>query len=94
MVASLKTEGLRMAGRNNGFTSEDGVKATNRLLGVLIALLLRQGPDGPMSLKQQIETLSDLGLRPSEIASILGRSSIYVNKELTGIRRPGRRDDQ
>jgi hypothetical protein len=53
----------------------------------MIALLLRQGQGGPPSLKQQIETLSDLGLRPSEIALILGRSSTHVNKELTGIRK-------
>ena len=63
------------------------VGSTSRLLGVIIALLLRQGQEGPPSLKQQIETLSDLGLRPSEIASILGRSSTHVNKELSGIRK-------
>jgi hypothetical protein len=66
---------------------DDSQTSTNKLLGVMIALLLRQGQDGPPSLKQQIETLSDLGLRPSEIASILGRSSTHVNKELTGIRK-------
>jgi hypothetical protein len=71
---------------------DEGVTSTNKLLGVMIALLLRQGPDGPPSVKQQIETLSDLGLRPSEIASILGRSSTHVNKELTGIRK-GRRKE-
>lgn len=77
-----------MASRTNGFTSDEGVKSTtNKLLGVLIALLLRQGPDGPPSLKQQIEVLSDLGLRPTEIASILGRSSTHINKELAGIRK-------
>jgi hypothetical protein len=53
----------------------------------MIALLLRQGQDGAPSLKQQIETLNDLGLRPSEIASILGRSSTHVNKELSGMRK-------
>ena len=67
--------------------SDDGPASTNKLLGVMIALLLRQGQAGPPSLKQQIETLDDLGLRPSEIASILGRSSTHVNKELTGIRK-------
>jgi hypothetical protein len=61
--------------------------STNKLLGVMIALLLRQGHEGPPSLRQQVETLDDLGLRPFEIASILGRSSTYVNKELTGIRK-------
>ena len=71
---------------------DDGAASTNKLLGVMIALLVRQGPDGAPSLKQQIETLNDLGLRPSEIASILGRSSTHVNKELTGIRK-GRRKD-
>ena len=71
-------------------STEEGPASTNKLLGVMIALLIRQGPDGAPSLKQQIETLNDLGLRPSEIASILGRSSTHVNKELTGIRK-GRR---
>jgi hypothetical protein len=66
---------------------EDDVGSTNRLLGVIIALLLRQGRDGTPALKHQIETLSDLGLRPSVIASILGRSSTHVNKELTAIRK-------
>lgn len=66
---------------------DEGPASTNKLLGVMIALLLRQNQDGPPSLKQQIETLNDLGLRPSEIASILGRSSTHVNKELTGIRK-------
>lgn len=67
--------------------ADEGTTSTNKLLGVIVALLIRQGPDGPPSLKQQIETLNDLGLRPSEIASILGRSNTHVNKELTGIRK-------
>ena len=66
---------------------DHGLDSTNRLLGVIIGLLVRQGNEGTPSLRQQIETLSDLGLRPSEIASILGRSSTHVNKELTGIRK-------
>lgn len=76
-----------MARKTNVSTSDDGPASTNKLLGVMIALLLRQSQDGPPSLKQQIATLSDLGLRPSEIALILGRSSTHVNKELTGIRK-------
>lgn len=76
-----------MATKSRVSADNDGVGSTNRLLGVIIALLLRQGQEGPPSLKQQIETLNDLGLRPSEIASILGRSSTHVNKELSGIRK-------
>ena len=74
--------------RKSSISAADGDSvSTNRLLGVIIAILLRQGQEGPPSLKGQIETLSDLGLRPSEIASILGRSSTHVNKELSGIRK-------
>ncbi len=80
-----------MAQRTSFLRDEEGSSSTNKLLGVMIALLLRLGHDGPPSLKQQIETLNDLGLRPSEIASILGRSSTHVNKELTGIRKSKRK---
>jgi hypothetical protein len=66
---------------------DEATASTNKLLGVIIALLVRQAEGGPPSLKQQIETLNELGLRPSEIASILGRSGTHVNKELSGIRK-------
>lgn len=76
-----------MQARSNFPLGDEPSTSTNKLLGVIIALFLRLGQDGPPSLKKQIETLSDLGLRPSEIASILGRTSTHVNKELTGIRK-------
>ena len=76
-----------MTTKSSASEVDGGIGSTNRLLRVIIALLLRQGQDGPPPLKQQIETLNDLSLRPSEIASILGRSSTHVNKELTGIRK-------
>lgn len=72
-------------------TGDNGVESTNRLLGVIIALLLRRSEEEAPSLKQQIETLDGLGLRPSEIASILGRTRIHVNKELSGIRKHKRK---
>jgi hypothetical protein len=53
----------------------------------MIALLLRRKEENPASLRQQIATLDDLGLRPSEIAEILGRTGTYINKELSGIRK-------
>jgi hypothetical protein len=64
-------------------------ESTNRLLKVIIALMLRPKDDRPMLLRQQIEVLYGLHLRPTEIAEILGRTATHVNKELSvsGIRR-------
>lgn len=59
----------------------------------MIALLLRRKDDSLAPLKQQIETLHDLGLRPSEIAEILGRTGTHINKELSGIRKSRKRKD-
>lgn len=64
----------------------DPLDSTNRLLKVIIAVLIRSG-ENPMPLKQQIETLSGLGLRPVEIAEILGKTSTHINKELSGLRK-------
>jgi hypothetical protein len=63
------------------------LESTNRLLKVVIALMLRPKDDKPMSLRQQIEVLHGLGIRPSEIAEILARTATHVNKELSGIRK-------
>ncbi len=65
------------------------LESTNRLLKVIIALMLRPRDDRPISLKQQIEVLYGLGIRPTEIAEILGRTATHVNKELSvsGIRK-------
>lgn len=63
------------------------LESTNKLLKVIIALLLREKKEQTLKLKQQIVILNDLGLRPTEIAEILGRSSTYINKELSGIRK-------
>lgn len=64
----------------------DELKSTNKLLKVIVGLLLR-GKEPEYTLRQQIEILDDLGLKPLEIAEILGRNNKYVNKELSGIRR-------
>jgi hypothetical protein len=68
-------------------------RSTDRLLRVVIALLLRQKEDGAPSLKRQIEILSDLGMRPVEIAETLGRTSRHVNKELTALRKNRKREE-
>lgn len=64
-------------------------ESTNRLLRVIIALMLRPRDDNTMSLKQQIEVLYSLGIGPSEISEILGKTPGHINKELSvsGIRK-------
>jgi len=65
----------------------DSTESTNRLLRVMIALLLRRDGEQTLSVKEQIETLHRLNIRPTEIAQILGRTPTHVNKELTGLRK-------
>lgn len=67
----------------------DGLALTNRLLKVVIAILMRGG-ERQMPLKQQVEVLNKLGLKPKEIAEILGKTNTHVSKELTGIRKKAR----
>jgi hypothetical protein len=62
------------------------LESTNQLLRVIVTILLRGG-ENPMPLKQQIEILSDAGMRPKDIAAVLGKTATHINKELTGIRK-------
>jgi hypothetical protein len=68
---------------------ENDRESTNRLLRVIIALMLRGQEDTP--LKEHIRTLSELGMRPAEIAVILGRKGTFINKELSAMRRKGKK---
>ncbi len=63
------------------------LESTNKLLMVLIALLLRRKEENIATLRQQVKTLSDLGLKPLVIAEILGRSSNYINKEIYSLKK-------
>lgn len=65
----------------------------NRRLGVIISLLLRSVPqeNAGLSLREQINILNDLGVRPRDIAEFLGRTPTHINKELVGIRKGKRR---
>ena len=65
----------------------ESLESTNRLLRVMICLMLRRDGDQPMTLKQQVEILNKLGMRPTEIAATLGRTPTHINKELAGIRK-------
>jgi DNA-directed RNA polymerase specialized sigma24 family protein len=64
------------------------MEATNRLLKVIIAILIRERK---RPLRQKIETLDSLGLRPFEIADILGKTGTHINKELSGLRKQMKR---
>lgn len=63
------------------------LQSTNKLLRVIVALLLRRRDEQTPTLRQQIEILNDLGIKPIEIGGILGRTNTYINKELSGIRK-------
>ena len=67
--------------------TKNDLQSTNKLLMVIIALLIRRKDTEILTLRQQIGLLDDLGLKPAEIAEILGRTNSYVNKELSGIRK-------
>jgi hypothetical protein len=71
----------------------DSIESTNKLLRVIIAVLLRGKEEQPSTLREQIGLLSGLGLGPSEIADILGKTSGHVNKELSGIRKSAKKGD-
>ena len=61
----------------------------NRNLAVVISLLLRivSRDNNALALKDQIAILDGLGLRPSSIAGIVGKTPGHVSKELVAIRR-------
>lgn len=66
------------------------LESTNKLLRVIVALLLKRKDTDTLTLRQQIEILNDLGLKPLEIAEIIGRSNTYINKELSELRKSRR----
>jgi hypothetical protein len=67
--------------------NENALQSTSKLLKVIVALLLRGRNEETPKIRQQIEILHDLGLKPIEIAEILGRTNTHVNKEISGIRK-------
>ncbi len=63
------------------------LESTNKLLRVIIALLLRPRIEDVINQRDQIRILSDLEIKPAEIAEILGRTSKFINKELSVIKK-------
>lgn len=65
------------------------LQSINKRLGVIVALLVQSEQIGTKSppLRKQIKALHGLGLEPKEIAHVLSRSRIYVNKEISELRK-------
>lgn len=65
------------------------LRQLNKNTEVVIALLLRliSRENASLSLKEQIQVLDELGVRPISIARMVGRTQKHVGKELVGIRR-------
>ncbi len=65
------------------------LKQLNKRIEVVIALLLRSisRDNKALLLKEQIAILNGLGIRPIEIAEIVGKTAKHVGKELVAIRR-------
>lgn len=64
------------------------LKEISRRLGIVITLLLKlnQNTNEGMSQRALIAELQKLGMRPVEIASIIGRTPSFVNKELATLK--------
>jgi len=58
-------------------------------LEVVISLMLHERAErnGNLSLKDDIKILDSIGLRPIEIAEILGKTNKHVSKELSNLRK-------
>ena len=65
------------------------LQTINRNLEVIIGLPLRNLPDSDANhLRGRILMLSDMGMRPKDIARVLGKSENHVNVELSNARNP------
>ena len=62
----------------------DLLENINRNLEVIVGLLLRSLPDSDSaSLRDRVLMLEGMGMRPKDMARILGKSASHINKELS-----------
>lgn len=60
------------------------LESLNRNLEVIVGLLLRSLPDsGTASLRDRVRMLKAMGMRPKDMAKVLGKSANHINKELS-----------
>lgn len=61
----------------------------NRNLEVVVGLLLRSLPGSEAaSLRDRVRMLDGMGMRPKDIARVLGKSANHINEELSVGRSP------
>lgn len=60
---------------------------TNDLLRIVAGLLLDATGDSQLSTRDKVAKLAKLGVKPNEIAKIIGKTGNHVNKELTALRK-------
>jgi hypothetical protein len=75
---------------HDGRHMENDKESTNQLLRIIIALLLEQS-EAFATLRAKIRFLDQSGMRPTEIAKVLGRTTTHVSKELAGLRKEKKR---
>jgi len=66
----------RLKGKNNADV-KDVVRKLDAILAVLLESMVENGKKA--SVTKRIKLLHTSGLKPSEIASILGKTQVYVN---------------
>lgn len=72
--------------------TETNMEEVTKRLDVIIYLLLEQKRQGGTSRRDIIEQLTDLGLKDSEIARILGKTRSYVSSEVTLIKKTKKKE--
>jgi hypothetical protein len=71
--------------------NDELLKSIDRTLKALLGTVVSIRNDKPLALNERIAQLHDMGFKPKEISEILGRTGIYVNKELSQLRKSGRK---
>ena len=67
----------------------------NRNLEIVVGLLLRGLPESEkFQLRERILLLNNMGIRPTDIATVLGISKNHVNVELSQHRNPKKKKAQ
>lgn len=65
------------------------LESIKKRLEIIISLLLQERSENSdkLPLRSQIDLLNGFGLKPKEIAEILGKTTNYISKEISGLRK-------